>query len=422
LAVLGTVSCTISRKLDDTKEPALKKRFNGSLLAEIRPHVYGMNLPSQTVIFRDGALAELGAVLKRQSARRVLLVADPTAVAASGAESNLDAAFQSREVARFCEFEVNPKSADVERGIRHAREFHPDAVIGFGGGTAIDLAKLISSLAGQAASLEPLISGVASLVGDSIPLVAIPTTAGTGSEATHFAVVYHDGQKYSLAHPSLLPTFALIDPVLSYSMPKSLSASTGLDAMCQAIESIWAVGATDQSVGYATEALRLALKHLDLAVNAPTPESRRGMCEAAHLAGRAINISLTTAPHALSYWLTSQYGVPHGVAVAVFLGRMLEFNALVSASNCNDGRGPAHVRGRIADIVHELGAQSAPAARKKLEELIRKIGCPVTLRAVGVVEESALRRLVAEVNVERLSNNPRGINAFQLFELLREPN
>jgi alcohol dehydrogenase class IV len=377
--------------------------------------------PCQTVIFREGALAELLNVLDRQLARRVLLVADATAVTASGATSQLDAAFQGCEVARFCEFEVNPKSADVERGIRRAREFRPDAVIGFGGGTAIDLAKLIGSLSDQATTLELLIKGAASIVGESIPIIAIPTTAGTGSEATHFAVVYHAGKKYSLAHDNLLPKFALIDPLLTCSMPKSLTASTGLDALCQAVESIWAVGATDESIGYAASALRLALRHLDSAVNEPTTAARCGMCEAAHLAGRAINISRTTAPHALSYWLTSQYGVPHGVAVALFLGRLLEFNARVTPSDCNDARGPEHVRGRIAGVLRELGADSAAAGRKKLDDLIRKIGCPNSLHAIGVVDDSAVHRLIAEVNVERLSNNPRRINATQLFELLSGP-
>jgi alcohol dehydrogenase class IV len=103
--------------------------------------VNDMTWPSQTVILRDGALAELGAVLERRSARRVLLVADPTAVAASGAEGPLSDAFRTRETLRFSDFEANPKSADMERGIQQARDFRPDTVIGLGGGTAIDLAK-----------------------------------------------------------------------------------------------------------------------------------------------------------------------------------------------------------------------------------------------------------------------------------------
>ena len=142
------------------------------------------------------------------------------------------------------------------------------------------------------------------------------------------------------------------------------------------------------------------------------------MCEAAHLAGKAINISKTTAPHALSYWLTSHYGIPHGVAVAVFLGCMLEFNSQVTAADCNDPRGPQHVQRRIATVLRSLGVDDAIAGRKKLAGLIARIGCPVTLRETGIVDHSEIRQLIAEVNAERLSNNPRRISASQLFELL----
>ena len=169
-------------------------------------------------------------------------------------------------------------------------------------------------------------------------MIAIPTTAGTGSEATHFAVVYVDGEKYSLAHPYLVPAYAVIDPLLTYSLPAGVTAASGLDAFCQAIESIWAVGATDVSHTFATEAARLAVQHLRAAVQNPTDTARAGMCRAAHLSGKAINISKTTAPHALSYVLTAEYGLAHGVAVALTLAPMLQYNAQVTAIDCADPR------------------------------------------------------------------------------------
>jgi alcohol dehydrogenase class IV len=373
---------------------------------------------NQSVVFCDGAIADLERVLSELSARRIYLVADTVAYWASGAEVQMAGTFASRELLRFSEFEVNPKSQDVERGVQQVREFRPDVVVGFGGGTAIDLAKLISSLARLESPLDAVITGAAPIDYEKIPLIAIPTTAGTGSEATHFAVVYHEGKKYSVAHPSLLPDFAIIDPVLTFSMPKSLTASTGLDALCQAIESIWAVGTTDESIRFATQSLKVSLKHLECAVRVPTPEARRGMCDAAHLSGKAINISKTTAPHALSYWLTSHYGIPHGVAVAIFLGRMLEFNAQVTVSDCNDPRGRQHVQRRIASLLQTLGVKDAADGRRKVEALIAGIGCPTALRAIGIVDDAEVRQLIDEVNVERLFNNPRKVSASQLFELM----
>jgi alcohol dehydrogenase class IV len=142
------------------------------------------------------------------------------------------------------------------------------------------------------------------------------------------------------------------------------------------------------------------------------------MCEAAHFAGKAINISKTTAPHALSYWLTTQYGVPHGAAVALFVGRFVEFNAGVSIVDCNDRRGPDDVQRRISKLLGLLGVKDAASGRGKLEELISKLGCPVTLRDVGICGESEVTTLCAKVNAERLSNNPRKIGFEQLVELL----
>ena len=283
---------------------------------------------------------------------------------------------------------------------------------------AIDLAKLIAILASQSAPFGEIIAGKAPIADCTVPIVAIPTTAGTGSEATHFAVVYRDGKKHSVAHSSILPDFAIVDPLLTHSMPKSVTATTGLDAFCQAVESIWSVAATDESVGYATSALALARNNLHAAVHAASPESRRSMCEAAHLAGKAINITKTTAPHALSYWLTMHRGIPHGAAVALFLGPLLQYNAEVSTTDCNDTRGPEHVRSRIAIVLELLGVESALAGRQWIQRLIGSTGCPTTLREVGIEGTSAIRSLVQEANMERLKNNPRQIDLERLVELL----
>jgi alcohol dehydrogenase class IV len=201
-------------------------------------------------------------------------------------------------------------------------------------------------------------------------------------------------------------------------MPKPITAATGLDAFCQAVESTWAVGATDESIGYATAALELALANLESAVHRPDPEVRRAMCEAAHLSGKAINISKTTAPHAMSYWLTSHLGIPHGVAVALFLGPMLEYNANVTDADCIDPRGPHHIGQRIATVLRLLDVADVAAGRSKIERLIAAVDCPISLREVGIVGDSSLRQLIERANPDRLSNNPRRIVARQLIELL----
>lgn len=359
-------------------------------------------------------------VLESLGAARLFLVIDEPAYCASGAKNVLEACFEQRATIRFNQFELNPKLEDVQRGIGIYRDFEPDVVIAVGGGTAIDLAKLIGTIAVQKEGLQPHFSrdiakGIASIEVAGKPMIAIPTTAGTGSEATHFAVVYVDGEKYSVAHPSMLPAYAVVDPTLTESLPKRITTATGLDAFCQAIESIWAVAANEESIGYAEEAARLAFNNLATAVNAPTPEARRAMSRASHLAGKAINITKTTAPHALSYYLTSHYGVPHGMAVATTLPAMLEFNAGVTDNDCVDPRGKAAVHDRIARILNVLGTDSVDEACPAISSLLSHVGCP-TLKEILV--NGDLIAVVDSANIQRLSNNPRRVSREQLIEVL----
>ena len=373
----------------------------------------------QDVRLRGGALAEVGRILDDHGASRLLFVVDESAYAASGATDTLENVFAARRVERFVGFELNPKLHDIRRGIAQCRKFQPDMVIAFGGGTAIDLAKLIAALAMHQEDAREMITGQCAMERSGLPLIAIPTTAGTGSEATHFAVAYVDAEKYSLAHPFLLPEYAIIDHEMTSSLPPRETAASGLDAFCQAIESMWAVGANEESLRYATEAARLALEHLRQAVERPTADARRGMCQAAHLSGKAINISKTTAPHALSYAITTDYGVPHGMAVAMMLGPMLKYNAAVTASDCNDPRGPKYVLDRVADILNVLQAADIATACGKIRDLISATASPTSLSDFGVTDDAAIERLVGQVNADRLSNNPRRTTSASLFALLK---
>ncbi|MFV2066208.1 MAG: phosphonoacetaldehyde reductase [Pirellulales bacterium] len=375
-------------------------------------------MKQSVVHLREGALAEIGAILDHLQVRRVLLVVDQRAYDASGAGDVLEPALAGRTVIRFSDFKPNPELRHVVRGIVTFTEARPDAVIALGGGTAIDLAKSISRLAGQHAPLQDIIRGDTPYQPSGPPLITIPTTAGTGSEATHFAVVYIDGVKYSFAHRSVRPDFAIVDPLLTHNLPASVTAASGLDALCQATESLWAVAATDESVAYAARAFKLALTHLLRAVHEPTPEARYGMSEAAHLAGQAINISRTTASHALSYAITMQYGVPHGFAVALTLVPLLRYNAQLTDSDCIDPRGSDHVRQRIGQLLAICQCSDVEAACDTLRALIEQVGGLVHLAQIGAASDVAIEHLARQVNAQRLSNNPRRLDENTLRQLL----
>jgi alcohol dehydrogenase class IV len=371
---------------------------------------------SQSVIIEEGAIRQLRELLEDLNVKRIFFVVDKPAFEFSGAADALENCLSNYSVSWFSDFELNPKIEDAKRGISLVRKISPDVVIALGGGSSLDMAKIISRCGAQKGHPEEYVKGERVMKPLGPPMIAIPTTTGTGSEATHFAVVYIDGEKYSLAHKSLLPEYALIDPELTYSLPADKTAACGLDALCQSVESIWAVGATDESVEYGLEGLQLAIDHLEKAVCDPNPRARMSMARAAHLSGKAINISKTTAPHAVSYAITTGFQVPHGMAVALTLGSFLEYNYQVDEAGCSDPRGPASVRKRIDRILDLLGDGSMEQGQSRFRSLMKKINCPVKLREVGI-QKSDLSTLVQKVNLERLSNNPRSIKRKGLLNL-----
>ena len=374
--------------------------------------------PNDRVDLARGAIGRVSTILAQLEARSLFLVADETAYRNSGAEELLEPELSTRQVERFTRFQCDPKLSDVERGIQRFRKTHIDAVLAIGGGSALDMAKLVSNLGMQQEQPEQLVRGKARLLRDGPPLIALPTTAGTGSEATHFAVCYVDGKKYSLAHHFLLPEFAILDPQLTHNLPPQLTASSGLDAFCQAVESLWAVDSNEVSVQYASEAVRLAFDHLAAAVHEPTPAVRTAMCRAAHLAGQAINISKTTASHAISYAISMQAGVPHGMAVAMTLAPVLLYNAETSVTDCVDPCGAEHVRSRIGLILQLLGSGTPLEAANKIEKLVGTVGGPTRLSEIGMGSAAGVEMLVRSVNTERLSNNPRRVTPDDLRRLL----
>lgn len=378
---------------------------------EVRKKING-----QVFLDELGLLADL---LQEYGSRKVFLIADATGYAASGASDILEPIISGKLVFTFDDIEVNPKLAGVLACAEKIREVKPDLLMVVGGGSAMDVAKLANWFASGEGVADEFLTGESSEIECRLPLVAVPTTAGSGAEATHFAVVYVDSVKKSAGHVSMRPPVAVVDPQLTAQLPAPITAHSGLDALCQAIESIWSVQSNEESLGYATEALDLIWNHLERAVNESAPESRAAMARGSHLAGQAINITKTTLPHALSYSITTQHGVPHGVAVALTLGPALIFNEAISDADCTDSRGPDWVRERIGSIRHIMGDASAEECAAQFEALLGSIGCPATLPEAGITNENQLRLICQDVNVERLSNNPRRISEQEILNLLR---
>ena len=209
--------------------------------------------------------------------------------------------------------------------------------------------------------------------------MCIPTTAGTGSEATHFAVIYVDGKKKSIASQQLLPDVVILDPQLTDNMPAYVSACSGFDALSQAIESYWSRAATPLSQLYAAMAIEVLLVELPQAVNSNSRLARDKMQMAANWAGKAINISKTTAPHAMSYVITQEFGIPHGHAVALTLGKFFTLHE----KYCNVNIG-AFLAGQsldqiTVDLYVLLGVNNANEACHKWYEIMSICGLETSI-------------------------------------------
>jgi alcohol dehydrogenase class IV len=291
-------------------------------------------------------------------------------------------------------------------------------MIAIGGGSVIDTAKLISSISPDSSIAKSIIKGETEIQNRNFPLVAIPTTSGSGSECTHFAVAYIDSEKYSVANQSLLPNYIVLDERLTFSMSPYLTAVTGMDAFGQALESFWAVGANKESREYSRAALKIILSIFPDVVHDPTPERRKLMLKASHLAGKAINISKTTGPHAFSYILTMLYGLPHGHAVGLTLAEFFNFNFSDYKHENNIVFDVNNYESIKNDLLKILGCRTIVDAKERIERLLINSGLQNKLTQVGAINISDIEVIKGRINHERLSNNPRSLSQKDIEKII----
>lgn len=361
-----------------------------------------------TVISRGiGSLSELATLRKAFNASTVMIVTGKASYEQSGAKSIVEVALEADRIVRYSDFSVNPKIEDAERGVALALEAEVDLIIGVGGGSVMDMAKLIKAFYNAPKKSKELAAGELAMTDPGVPMILIPTTAGSGSEATHFAVVYIGLDKYSLASEYLLPDAVILDGALIASASPYQMACNGLDALAQAIESAWAAGSTELSREYSFRAVSLCASYLkEVLTPGAGHDALQGMMDAANLAGQAINISKTTAAHAWSYAITSHYSVPHGHAVWLTLPRIFEMHASASASMVTDPRGIDHLQHIMRRLMELLSIDSAEKCEESLKAYLRSINVENDLANLGVDTTDKREFLSKQVNMQRMSNNP----------------
>jgi alcohol dehydrogenase len=344
------------------------------------------------VVFGEGVLARLGELARQQRFTRTLLVADP-GLAATGhvdrAARILEAA--GIEVSRFHDFSANPDSRMVESGRQAAAAAEVDSIVALGGGSSLDCAKGINFLLSGGGSMRDY-RGFGKARGPMLPSIGIPTTAGTGSEAQTYAIISDAETHVKMACGDRRAAFrlAILDPELTVSQPREVSAIAGYDAISHAVEAYVTAKRTPVSDLFAREAWRLLIANYERVLATPADVAARGaMLLGAHEAGVAIEQSMLGATHACANPLTARYGTAHGVAIAVMLPHVVRWNAdcvgdryrelAIEGQTLNTDRN----QGQTLDTGRIQGLTPIDLA-DRLAELARVGGLPAALRDLGV--------------------------------------
>jgi alcohol dehydrogenase class IV len=360
-------------------------------------------------------IAQLPAILKEVACEKLFLVVD-----SSYPFLNIKDAIEAlpvKERVMFSDFTPNPLYEQVCNGIELLKTSNCDTILAVGGGSAIDVAKCIKlavlAKEGNAAIIPPLVSTRVACDGAKLPFIAIPTTAGTGSESTHNAVMYYEGAKQTVTNDGVLPDYAVLEPTVLKTLPLYQKKCTMMDALCQGIESWWSVNSTEESYEYSRKTIELIMANWRKYIFENDDEAAKQIMLAANYGGRAINITQTTAAHAVSYKITSLYKLPHGHAVAVCLPEIWEY-MIEHMDKCIDNRGQEYLTGIFAKISNSMGCENPKQAINAFRLMMKEMDLK---NPVAVNREEELEVLSTSVNPVRLKNNPVSIDINMAYEL-----
>ena len=362
---------------------------------------------------------QLPAILKKVGCEKLFLVVDSSYPFLN--IKDVIVTLLEKERVMFSDFTPNPLYEQVCNGIELLKSSNCDTILAVGGGSAIDVAKCIKLAVlaeeGNAAIIPPLVSTRVACDGAKLPFIAIPTTAGTGSESTHNAVMYYEGAKQTVTNDGVLPDYAVLEPSVLKTLPLYQKKCTMMDALCQGIESWWSVNSTEESYEYSRKTIELIMANWRKYIFENDDEAAKQIMLAANYGGRAINITQTTAAHAFSYKITSLYKLPHGHAVAVCLPVIWQY-MIGTFSRCIDPRGMDY----LEEIFHEISLAMGCSNPNEAIDLFEKMMAEMELyNPVAGDRESELKALSTSVNPVRLKNNPVGINeeeALMLYNVI----
>ncbi len=358
------------------------------------------------VCYKAGASRQAAEFIK---ATNVLIISDPF-LFKSGVANQIGDSLNASKVAYFSDIEPNPSCESVDLAAAVAREIKADCVIGLGGGSALDVCKIVSCLVDNEGSIyDYYAGGTRTLSKRKAMLVCIPTTAGTGSEVTNVGVYTNKkaGIKMPMVNDQFWADVAIIDPELTYTLPAAVTASTGMDAFCHAIEAYWNKNSQPICDMLAMGALKSILENIKKAYDEPSNQEARGaMLLSSLTAGIAFSQTRTTGIHAISFPLTTEFGASHGTACSITLPAFIR----IASQGAKE---------KMAYLASYLGYNSGEELADAVEKLMVSMNMPVRLNQIGV-KESDLEH-ITEVGLEAaiIQLTPAKMNKETVYELLK---
>ncbi len=362
------------------------------------------------ILFGTGTFSHLGEVC-RGNGRRALLVTGRSALRRSGKLEQAEKMLAAEGIAAclFEGVENDPSLATCDRAMAAARDAGCDMVVSIGGGSALDAGKIVAAMLPQSFTVRELFRGERNLERPSLFFAAAPTTAGTGSECTRVSVITDEEThvKKGIRHEFMAPQAALVDPELTLGLPPEVTAQSGMDALTQAIECFVGLNANPASDALALKAIELLARHLPAAVEDGSKiENREPVALGSLLTGLAFTNTGLGAVHGMAHPVGALFHVPHGLACALMLPQVCEFNQ------------PAQPE-KFDRIAAQIGCKSGREVPAALRALNRRVGITGGLGKFGV-EESAFPRIIADSQSRSTANNPRPASEADLAEILRK--
>jgi len=374
---------------------------------------------ARKIVFGDGAFEGLADHIGEMKGKRAFIVLD-RGLSQTGFGERIADVLRPRGVhyVIFDDMEPEPALESADKGAEKAKEEGCDIVVGIGGGSAMDLAKAVAAIVTNGGRAADYL-GLNLVPGPGLPTIMVPTTAGTGSEVTFTAVFMRKEmkKKQGMNSPYLYPDLALLDPALTVSVPPEVTATTGIDALCHAIESYTSINSTPMSEMVSLEGIALIAENLRTCVHDPgNRDARSNQLLGSLYAGLGLANAGVTAVHSLSYPLGGSFGVPHGLANTLLLPAVMRYNLPGALEKFAD------IAAAMGEVVDDYSLRDqAELAVDAVEMLIEDCGIDTSLADVGVAEEDFPALAEAAMGVQRpLENNPRKITPVEAIQIYRE--